>query len=126
MLPDSIISTFAAQHPLGVLGKQQPALLNESLHEASKRREPFSAWSAIDDVKKTADSIAHEAAREYNIASHKAQEKAGKIEMWTPKYYASCTFGGLLACVSIYHPRYANDGISIADRVLRRASLTLQ
>jgi solute carrier family 25 phosphate transporter 3 len=126
MLPDSIISTFAAQHPLGVLGKQQPTLSNESLQEASKRREPFSAWSAIDDVKKTADSIAHEAAREYNIASHKAQEKAGKIEMWTPKYYASCTFGGLLACVSIYHPRYPNDGIQVADTVLYRASLTLQ
>lgn len=103
MLPNSIISTFAAQHPLGVLGKQQPSRFDESPQSVSKRREPFPAWSAIDDVKKTADSIAQEAAREYNVASHKAQEKAGKIELWTPKYYAACTIGGLLACVSIHH-----------------------
>lgn len=109
MLPDSIISIFAAQHPLGVLGKQQVSPSNESLQSASKRREPFPAWSTVDDVKKKADSIAQEAAREYNIASHKAQEKAGKIELWTPKYYAACTFGGLLACVSINHEGYAID-----------------
>ena len=100
MLPNSIISTFAAQHPLSVLAKQQQFASEEPLQSASKRREPFPAWSAIDDVKKTADAIAHEAAREYNVASHKAQEKAGKIELWTPKYYAACTFGGMLACVS--------------------------
>lgn len=101
MLPNSIISTFAAQHPLGVLTKQQPLNSKEPLQSISKKREPFPAWSAIDDVKKTADSIAQEAAREYNLASHKAQEKAGKIELWTAKYYAACTVGGLLACVSI-------------------------
>lgn len=109
MLPNSIISTFAAQHPLGVLGKQQSSLSDESLQSVSKRREPFPAWSAIDDVKKTADSIAKEAAREYNVASHKAQEKAGKIELWTPKYYAACTIGGMLACVSINYNGYTID-----------------
>jgi solute carrier family 25 phosphate transporter 3 len=109
MLPNSIISTFAAQHPLGMLGKQQSPLSDESLQSVSKRREPFPAWSTIDDVKKTADSIAQEAAREYNVASHKAQEKAGKIELWTPKYYAACTIGGLLACVSINYDGYTID-----------------
>lgn len=100
MLPNSIVSTFAAQHPLGVLAKQQQFNPEEPLQWGSKRPEPFPAWSAIDDVKKTADAIAQEAAREYNVASRKAQDKAGKIELWTPKYYAACTFGGLLACVS--------------------------
>ncbi|KAF7717523.1 Mitochondrial carrier domain-containing protein [Penicillium ucsense] len=98
MLPDSVISAFAAQHPLGALAKNQRSHGEETNSVASPRREPFPAWSAIDDVKKTADSIAHEAAREYNVASLKAQEKAGKIEMWTPKYYAACISGGLLAC----------------------------
>jgi len=98
MLPNSIVSTFAAQHPLGVLAKQQQFNPEEPLQWGSKRPEPFPAWSAIDDVKKTADAIAQEAAREYNVASRKAQDKAGKIELWTPKYYAACTFGGLLAC----------------------------
>ncbi|KAJ5475537.1 mitochondrial phosphate carrier protein [Penicillium diatomitis] len=98
MLPDSVISAFAAQHPLGALAKNQRSHGEEINSVTSPRREPFPAWSAIDDVKKTADSIAHEAAREYNVASLKAQEKAGKIEMWTPKYYAACISGGLLAC----------------------------
>jgi solute carrier family 25 phosphate transporter 3 len=109
MIPDSIISTFAAQHPLGVLAKKQLLRPEESPQSVSQRRDPFPAWSAIDDVKKKADVIAQEAAREYNIASHKAQDKAGKIELWTPKYYAACTFGGMLACVSINYAWYAID-----------------
>ena len=72
----------------------------QPLNQTPKRREPFPAWSAIDEAKKTADSMAKEAAREFDIASQKAQQKTGKIEPWTFKYYAACTFGGVLACVS--------------------------
>lgn len=56
---------------------------------ALKRREPFPAWS-----------VAEEATREIEAASKSVQAKAGKIEPWTAKYYAACTVGGLLACVS--------------------------
>jgi solute carrier family 25 phosphate transporter 3 len=59
----------------------------------SVKREPFQAWSAIDDVKNKAGSAA-------SAVGQKAQAKTGKIELYSPKYYASCTFGGLLACVS--------------------------
>lgn len=100
MLPtDTILAKLAAQHPLGALGTQQ-SHPEQAAEVAPKRREPFPAWSAIDEAKKKADAFAHEAAREFDVASHKAQEKAGKIEPWTPKYYAACTVGGLLACVS--------------------------
>lgn len=44
--------------------------------------------------------LSDEAVKEYEKASAKAQEKAGKIELYSAKYYAACTFGGLLACVS--------------------------
>lgn len=71
----------------------QPANLNP------KRSEPFPAWSAIDDAKHKADALAKEAVREYDVASKKAQSKTGKIEPWTPKYYAACVFGGMMACV---------------------------
>ena len=93
MIPSvSIINTFAAQHPMGDLGMQQKT--HPKLSESQiPRREPFPAWSVIDEAKK-------EAVREFESASKKAQEKAGKIEPWTPKYYAACIFGGLLACVS--------------------------
>ncbi|KZZ91222.1 mitochondrial phosphate carrier protein [Ascosphaera apis ARSEF 7405] len=56
-----------------------------------KNRTTFLAWSAVDNVKSTIE-------KDWDKASHKAQEKAGKIELYSPKYYAACTFGGLLAC----------------------------
>lgn len=100
MLPtDMILAKLAAQHPLGALGTQQ-SHPEQAAEATPKRREPFPAWSAIDEAKKKADAFAHEAAREFDVASHKAQEKTGKIEPWTPKYYAACTVGGMLACVS--------------------------
>lgn len=100
MIPtDSILAKFAAQHPLGALGTQQ-SHPEQAAAATPKRREPFPAWSAIDDAKKKTNAFAQEAAREFDVASHKAQEKTGKIEPWTAKYYAACTFGGMLACVS--------------------------
>jgi solute carrier family 25 phosphate transporter 3 len=97
MIPtDSVLAEIASRHPLGGLGMQihseQPAKLNP-------RREPFPAWSAIDDAKHKADAFAKEAVREYDVVSKSAQRKTGKIEPWTPKYYAACTFGGMMACV---------------------------
>ena len=92
---DSILNALGAQHPLGGLRKQS----GETPIRTSKRREPFPAWSAIDEAKRTADSIAKEASREFDATSRKAQQVTGKIEPWTAKYYAACTFGGLLACV---------------------------
>ncbi|KAJ5463464.1 hypothetical protein N7475_008408 [Penicillium sp. IBT 31633x] len=88
--PNSIINAIAANHPMGDLptGKS---------HSIPKKR-PFTAWSALDDVKTKADGIAKEASREFNVASQKAQEKTGKIQPGSLKYYAACTFGGMMAC----------------------------
>lgn len=92
MIPtDSIVKLLATHHPLGGLGSQQS--YTEQSGNITPRREPFPAWSVVDEVKKTA-------VHEYETASQTAQNKAGKIELWSPKYYAACTFGGLLACVS--------------------------
>ncbi len=59
----------------------------------------FSAWSAVDNVKDSKGGLANEAAREFEKASSIAQQKAGAIELYSAKYYAACTFGGILACV---------------------------
>ncbi|KAL1986724.1 hypothetical protein VTN96DRAFT_5929 [Rasamsonia emersonii] len=72
--PSALTSVFASQHPL-TRPKSQPTA------PTTIRREPFPAWSAVDDVK-----------------SAGKQAKKGQIELYSPKYYASCTFGGLLAC----------------------------
>lgn len=93
-----IINVLGSQHPLS-RPKAQPQV---SAAPASLKREPFPAWSAIDDAKKRADAFSKEASREFDVASRKAQAKTGHIEPWSAKYYAACTFGGLLACVSIH------------------------
>lgn len=103
MISTDIVNILAARHPMGKLGIQRQSDEEESMHRAL-RREPFPAWSAIDDVKKTA-------AHEYEAASQKAQQTAGHIELYSPKYYAACTLGGLLACVSelkLAHQQYGN------------------
>ncbi len=39
------------------------------------------------------------AVQSYEKASAKAQAKTGGIELYSGKYYAACTVGGILACV---------------------------
>lgn len=95
--PESIVtSVFSSQHPLGRSAERS----HRPEVAGSTRRQPFPAWSVVDETKKKADAFAHEASREFDVVSQKAQAKTGKIEPWTPKYYASCIVGGLLACVS--------------------------
>ncbi|KAJ5233513.1 mitochondrial phosphate carrier protein [Penicillium citrinum] len=98
MLPsESAVASLATQHPLGDLKLKQDFGPAQGLI-VSKRREPFQAWSAIDDAKTKAEAIGKEAAREFELASEKAQQKTGKIEPWSARYYAACTVGGMLAC----------------------------
>lgn len=59
----------------------------------------FDYYSIADDAKKEAKKLSAEAQREIEKASAKAQSAAGGIELYTGKYYAACTFGGLMACV---------------------------
>lgn len=65
-----------------------------------QKRPIFSAWSAADTVKDKAVELGDAAGKEYEKASQKAQAKAGAIELYSGKYYAACTVGGILACVS--------------------------
>lgn len=55
----------------------------------------------IDDAKKKANALSAEATKEFDKASAAAQAKTGGIELYSANYYAACTFGGLLACVSV-------------------------
>jgi solute carrier family 25 phosphate transporter 3 len=54
----------------------------------------------VDEASKKTQKLSHEAAKEFEKVSAKAQAKAGKIELYSKEYYAACTFGGMLACVS--------------------------
>ncbi|KAH6898974.1 mitochondrial carrier domain-containing protein [Thelonectria olida] len=73
-------------------------LANSGRTPYQARPELYSAYSVVDDAKDKAKKLSDEATREFEKASSKAQAKAGKIELFSPKYYAACTIGGLMAC----------------------------
>jgi solute carrier family 25 phosphate transporter 3 len=95
---DILHDVFHTSVPFG-RAASRPVEQNRSPRQA--RSELFPAWSVVDDAKNKANALSAEAAKEFEKASAKAQAKTGHIEMYTAKYYAACTFGGLLACVSI-------------------------
>lgn len=83
----------------GALGQPKNALRAQATPYQA-RTDLYSAWSVVDDAKNKATKLGDEATKEFNKASAAAQAKSGKIELYSGKYYAACTFGGLMACVS--------------------------
>ncbi|KIW20078.1 hypothetical protein PV08_00653 [Exophiala spinifera] len=63
-------------------------------NEHPQKRPLFQSWSAAD----TAKEVGHAAQEKYAEASQKAQAKVGGIELYSAKYYAACTVGGIIAC----------------------------
>lgn len=66
--------------------KAQPAQQRRSPYEA--RSELFGAWSVAEDAKKQANKLSDAATKEYEQASQAARAKAGKMELYSGKYYA--------------------------------------
>lgn len=67
----------------------------------TQERPTFPAWSAVEDIKSKAEAAGNAAGKDFQLASNKVQAKTGHIELYSAKYYATCTLGGLLACVSL-------------------------
>lgn len=61
------------------------------------RMDLYSAYSTVEDKAK---KLSAEAQAELSKATSAAQTKKATIEMYSGQFYAACTFGGLLACVS--------------------------
>jgi solute carrier family 25 phosphate transporter 3 len=96
---DTLHNVFHPSVPFG--RREAPApLAAPKRTPLQARAELFPTWSVVDDAKKSAEALSAEATKEFEKASAKAQAKAGHIELYSAKYYAACTFGGLLACVS--------------------------
>jgi solute carrier family 25 phosphate transporter 3 len=64
------------------------------------RSDLFPTWSVVEDAKTKTKAFGDAAVKDIDQASAKTQAKVGKIELYSPKYYAACISGGLLACVS--------------------------
>ncbi|KAF2754316.1 mitochondrial carrier [Pseudovirgaria hyperparasitica] len=62
------------------------------------RQELYGALSVADDAKAKATQASDIAQQKVEKASSAAQAKVGKIEMYSSKFYATCTLGGLMAC----------------------------
>lgn len=65
------------------------------------RPELYGAFSVVDDAKNKAKKLSAE-----------AQAKTGQLELFSPGYYAACTFGGLMACVSATPTKIRNQGLA--------------
>lgn len=94
----ALASAFVSHHPLSRREEFKP---QPTTAPTPRQRSIFPAWSAVDDVKDKAGKLGGGVAKEFDKVSHKAQEKTGKIELYSGKYYMSCIVGGMLACVSI-------------------------
>lgn len=86
----ALSAQFGLANPISAL---QP---RRSKYEAPEHI--WTSWSSTDDAKAKASELGDKAVKEFEKASSKAQAKAGNIELFSAKYYAACTFGGLLAC----------------------------
>lgn len=96
-------SLFPSQDAL-YQGFGSPLLTRTKPTPYQARPELYGAWSVVEDAKNKAQKLSKEAQAEFDKASSKVQAKAGHIELYSGKYYAACTFGGLLACVRFFFP----------------------
>ena len=95
--PDRIRDVFASRIPCThkLSGPNLPR--SSRLHAQSGL---YPNWSVVEDAKEKGKQLSTEAARELESANAKVRKKSGTIELYSPKYYGTCTLGGLLACVS--------------------------
>ena len=92
---DTLQHTFGSPSPRG----RPQARTNAGAPTPYQARvELYPAYSIVDDAKSKAHKLSAEAAREFEAASQKAQAKTGHVQLYTGKYYAACTFGGMMAC----------------------------
>ncbi|KAF2679319.1 mitochondrial carrier [Lentithecium fluviatile CBS 122367] len=78
--------------------QRTPDVLSPPASKWTARHELYPVWSAVDDAKNKAAKLSDAAVAEFDKASSKAQVKAGAIELYSAKFYAACTVGGVMAC----------------------------
>ncbi|KAK8125860.1 uncharacterized protein PG998_001619 [Apiospora kogelbergensis] len=82
-------------------GSSGPSRLTPRRSQATPcqaRPELYGAFSVVDDAKDKAKKLSAEAQAEFDKASAATKAKTGQLELYSPGYYAACTFGGLMAC----------------------------
>lgn len=72
---------------------------SEPPKEQASPPDSYPAWSTVEGGKSNAGTLSKEAQSELRKASQNIQARKGEIQLHSAKYYAACTFGGLIACV---------------------------
>ena len=94
---NAINEVFSSRHPPTASRSQDSTLESFQIKSAPH----FPVWSVTEDAKNKANVLSEEARREIQKASAATHAKTGQTELYSAKYYAACTFGGLVACVGI-------------------------
>lgn len=89
----TLSDAFSAKLPFG-----QAESLPQSNNVASPA-DRYSIWSPSEDIKNKAGALSDQAASELRRSSQAVQARTGQIELHSAKYYATCTLGGIIACV---------------------------
>lgn len=80
-----------------VFSAATPTLARSTTHERSTlqaRHELYGAWSVTEDAKQKTKELSQQALNELG----KAKPTEAPMKLYSPGYYAACTFGGLMAC----------------------------
>lgn len=87
----TLSDAFSPRLPFGSEPPQQPP----------SPADRYPAWSTVEGGKSNAGTLSKEAQSELRKASQTLQAKKGDIQLHSAKYYAACTFGGVIACVCL-------------------------
>lgn len=90
----ALSATFGAASPYNTDTAQLPA--KRSPYQA--RTDLYQSWNVAEDAKQKTAQLSDAAVQEFEKASNVAQKNVGKVELYSAKYYATCTFGGMMAC----------------------------
>jgi solute carrier family 25 phosphate transporter 3 len=101
MLPpiNAIQAVFGSSSLAATLKPEGPGAPAALRSRYQAREDKYSAWSVKDDIKAKAVNAEEAAVQKFEKSSTAAQQKVGAIELYSAKYYAACTFGGMVACV---------------------------
>ncbi len=94
----TLSDTFSSKLPFGHAERLPP---ETTVSPGTSPSDRYSAWSPAEDLKNKAGALSQEAAAELKRSSQAIHARTGQIELHSAKYYATCTLGGLLACVGL-------------------------
>ena len=97
--PSILSQAFDGCSPFSLHRTADPGVsAKQHVSKWTARQDLYPVWSVVEDTKNKATKLSDAATAELEKASNKAQAKAGQIELYSPRYYAACSVGGILAC----------------------------